>query len=122
MGPDRSGQEEIELYAEDGRIEVGIEIEMGQLQLDLFGRKEILEAIFDSPASRLDAVVAAGIEKSDEPVGDPETPAADFENLGFGSQSLIEQGDQLFAARLLERRNRYTQEAVPGHHFLSALL
>src|SRR5258708_14813561 len=95
---------------------------MGMLKLDLFRRKEILETVFDAFARRLDAEVAAGIEESDEPVGDPEASTADVEDLGFGGQALVEQGDHLFAASLFKRRNGNTHEAVPRHHFLSAFL
>src|SRR5258706_2302943 len=111
--PDGSGQKEIELGAEDRRIEVGVEIEMGPLQLDLFGRKKIVEPVVDALARGLDAKVAAGIEESDEPVCDPEASAADVEDLGFGSQSRLEQGNHLFAAGLFERLDGNAQESVP---------
>src|ERR1700686_4351827 len=95
---------------------------MRLLQFDLVGREEIMQSVIDSHARGLDAKVAAGIEKSDQPPGHPKTSAADVEHLRFGSQSLVEQSNQLFAPPLFERLSGNTQETVPRHHFPRAVL
>src|SRR5258708_38984535 len=91
VGPDRPREKEIKPRSEDGRIKVCVEIEAWLFQIRLSGRKEILESVLHSLPSRFDAVIAARIEKTDEPVGDPQASAADFENLRLGMQAFLEQ-------------------------------
>src|SRR5260370_11712757 len=98
VGPDRPREKEIKPRAKDGRIKVCVEIETWLFQIRLSGRKEILESVLHSLASRFDTVIAARIEKTDEPVGDPQASAANLENLRLGMQAFPEQCDQLFAA------------------------
>src|SRR5260370_2556422 len=117
VGPDRPREKEIESRAKDGRIKICVEIETWLFQIRLSRRKEILESILHSLASRFDAGIAARIEKTDEPVGDPQASAANLKNRRLRMQAFLEQGDQLFAASLLERLDWNTQKTVPRHHF-----
>jgi hypothetical protein len=52
VGPDRSGEKEIEPRAEDGRIKIRVEIEACLFELHLLGCKKISYSILHSLASR----------------------------------------------------------------------
>src|SRR5262245_7387742 len=97
-----------------------VEIELRPFEPHLVGGKQILKSVLDSLARRLDTVIAAGIEKTDEPVGNPQASAANLEDPRLRIQPFVEQGGHLPSSSLLEGLHRDTQETMPADHFLRA--
>src|SRR6202521_2514756 len=114
--PYRSRQEIIELGGENRRVEMRVEVESRLLRHHQLGRKQMVEPMLDSAASRLDTVIAAGIEETGQPIGGAQATTADIENLRFRAKAFIEQRDELPAPRILESLDRDAQEPVPSHH------
>lgn len=122
VGPDRSGKKKIETRTEYRGVEIGIEVKARLLERDLVLREQMVDTARYPLACRLNSAIAAGIQKSDQPISSPQATATDVQNLRFRTQALLQQSRELISPALLEARHRNAHEAVVAYHCLRKAL
>ena len=83
MSPDRVGEEEVELLAENRRIEVAVGMETRPLELPDFRFENRIDPHGESLRVRLNPAIAERIEEMDEPISHSQDTTTQIDELGL---------------------------------------